>query len=333
MLEPATISAWLKELHGKGREGLVQIHEPVNRFPDFVRYLVQRFKVLCPTLGKVKIAQILGRAGLHIAPSTVRRIIRAKPVRPPEPTAPKHPKPEKIVTARYPDHVHHVDLTVIPTAIGMALSLPPFSLPQFWPFCWWALLVEDHFSRRIQGFTLFMSHPTSVQVRTFLGTLYAGPNGVKPKHLICDHGVQFFCGPFKAWCKLRGIKPRYGAVGRYGSLAVIERLIRTLKDGFTRRILVPFRREAVRQEVATFVAWYNECRPNMTLKGRTPNEVYFSRRPANERSRIEPRARWPAASRCASPQAPVDGPPGRRVELVVRHRHGLMPIVELRPAA
>ncbi len=30
-----------------------------NRFPDFVRYLVQWLKLVCPRLGKVKIAQIL----------------------------------------------------------------------------------------------------------------------------------------------------------------------------------------------------------------------------------------------------------------------------------
>ena len=35
----------------------------MNRFPDFVRYIVRRLKVLCPTMGKVKIAQVLCRAG------------------------------------------------------------------------------------------------------------------------------------------------------------------------------------------------------------------------------------------------------------------------------
>jgi hypothetical protein len=38
----------------------------VNKFPNFVRHIVQRLKVLCPSLGKVKIAQMLARAGLHL---------------------------------------------------------------------------------------------------------------------------------------------------------------------------------------------------------------------------------------------------------------------------
>ena len=42
----------------------MQLREPVNKFPDFVRHVVQRLKALCPTMGKVKIAQTLARAGL-----------------------------------------------------------------------------------------------------------------------------------------------------------------------------------------------------------------------------------------------------------------------------
>ncbi len=43
---------------------MIQMDEPVNRFPDFVAYLVRRLKRMYPALGKVKIAQVLARAGL-----------------------------------------------------------------------------------------------------------------------------------------------------------------------------------------------------------------------------------------------------------------------------
>ncbi len=39
---------------------------PVNKFPEFVSHAVRRLKTLCPSMGKVKIAQILARAGLHL---------------------------------------------------------------------------------------------------------------------------------------------------------------------------------------------------------------------------------------------------------------------------
>ena len=62
----ATIASWLKRLDEDGPHALVQQHQPVNRFPDFVRYVVARLKALCPAMGKVKIAQTLARAGLHL---------------------------------------------------------------------------------------------------------------------------------------------------------------------------------------------------------------------------------------------------------------------------
>ena len=39
-LTSATIASWMKRLEEDGAEALVQLHEPVNRFPDYVRYIV-----------------------------------------------------------------------------------------------------------------------------------------------------------------------------------------------------------------------------------------------------------------------------------------------------
>ena len=45
----------------EGPKALLQTHPPVNKFPDFVRALMQRLHLLCPRLGKVKTARILAR--------------------------------------------------------------------------------------------------------------------------------------------------------------------------------------------------------------------------------------------------------------------------------
>ena len=71
-----TIASWLGRLEEAGPIALVQMCAPVNRCPDFVRYAVQRLKTLFPSLGKVKIAQTLTRAGLHLGATTVGRILR-----------------------------------------------------------------------------------------------------------------------------------------------------------------------------------------------------------------------------------------------------------------
>ena len=66
--------------------------------------------------------------------------------------------------------------------------------------------------------------------------------------------------------------PRNGAVGSCGSLAVIERFIRSLKDECARRIDVPMRVGKMREELALYVRWFNEFRPHQSLAGRTPDE-------------------------------------------------------------
>ena len=198
LVKPATIASWLKRIDEEGDAALVQLREPVNKFPEFVRYIVQRLKALCPFLGKRKVAQILARAGLHLGSTTVQRMVKDKPVKPPMGQAEAPIPTGRVVTADYPDHVHHVDLTVVPTSPGLWASWLPFALPQVWPFAWWVAVVIDHFSRRAVGVAVFKKQPTSIQVRTFLGRLYAK---AKPKYIICDKGAQFWCHGFKAWCK------------------------------------------------------------------------------------------------------------------------------------
>jgi transcriptional regulator with XRE-family HTH domain len=108
LVTAATIASWMQRLDDEGPDALVQVREPVNRFPDFVRYIVCRLKVLCPTMGKVKIAQVLCRVGLHLSSSTVGRMLK-EPLRP-RPTAAAE-TPARAVTAKSINHVWHVDLS------------------------------------------------------------------------------------------------------------------------------------------------------------------------------------------------------------------------------
>ena len=89
-------------------------------------------------------------------------------------------KAGQVVTAKRPNHVWHVDLTLVPTQIGMWCPWLPCALPQYWPFCWWLALVLDHHSRRIMGFAAFWRPPASVEIRTFLGRVIHAA-GTAPK--------------------------------------------------------------------------------------------------------------------------------------------------------
>ncbi len=44
-------------------DALLHLREPVNKFPDFVRYTVQQLKTLSPSMGKVKIAETCAGQG------------------------------------------------------------------------------------------------------------------------------------------------------------------------------------------------------------------------------------------------------------------------------
>jgi putative transposase len=330
LLTPATIASWMKRIDEQGANTLLQLREPVNKFPDFVRYIVQRLKTLNPSMGKIKIAETLCRAGLHLGVTTVGRILKEAPQSDPEDVAPCN----RIVTARSPNHVWHVDLTAVPTSAGFWAPWLPFALPQCWPFCWWVAVVIDHHSRRVMGIETFRNNPTTVSVSHFLKRAIHAACAT-PKYIICDKGQQFWCGVFKDWCDHQGITPRFGAVGQHGSIALIERFILSLKNECTRIILVPLFMDAFLQELTFYTSWYNRSRPHSSLNGKTPHEIYYDLFPANENPRYEPRTRWPRLAPCASPHTPIAGHCGAPIRLDVRYYKGRkhLPIVDLRQAA
>jgi transposase InsO family protein len=291
LLTDTTIAGWMKRLDEGGEAALVRTPLPVNRFPDFVRGLVAQLRAFAPAMGKVRIAQLLARAGLHLAPTTVRRWTKAGAV----PPAPTTPAPEKAasgatVIAKRVDHVWGIDLTVVPTS-GWWSPWKPHAVLPVWPFCWWITAVVDAYSRAVVAFAVFRSQPSGAEIADVLQRAVVG-HGTQPAYIVSDQGVQFRT-EYRDWCRERGITPRYGAVGRYGSVAIIERFWRSLKaEAFGPR-LVPMGTPEMRTLLSGYVAWYNAERPHQGLDGVTPLERATRKPPAKDRPRLEPRARYP----------------------------------------
>jgi hypothetical protein len=109
-----------------------------------------------------------------------------------------------------------------------------------------------------------------------------------PRHLITDRGTQFTARSFRRGCRRAGIRQRFGAIGEHGSIALVERCIRTLKEEGVRRWLAPIRWRTLGQKLSLFADWYNGQRPHAGLAGATPDEIYFGRPPAHHRPRFEP---------------------------------------------
>jgi hypothetical protein len=93
--------------------------------------------------------------------------------------------------------------------------------------------------------------------------------------------------------------------------------ILTMKLLLGRLLLVPYRRDALQREVGQIAEWYNASRPHTWLGGKTPDEAYYGKFPANRRPRFEPRSRWPRGSPYAKPWALVRGNPGAKLTLEV----------------
>ncbi len=91
LVKPTTIASWLKRIDESSPAPLVRMREPVNKFPELVRYVVRRLTVLFPSLGRKRLAQTLARAGLHLSASTVGRMLKDR-CRAPEP-ATSHVRP------------------------------------------------------------------------------------------------------------------------------------------------------------------------------------------------------------------------------------------------
>jgi transposase InsO family protein len=268
----------------------------------------------------------------------VGRALKKAPVKPLPPPAPRgqqrarkpdagtgqasavvEPRP-RVVTARYPHHLWHIDLTVMPALGGFWVPWLPYTLAQHWPFGVWLVLVLDHYSRSVVARGSFEAQPSAVQVRAVLERAVREHRRA-PRHIVSDSGAQFQ-GEYRAWCKSHGVKPRFGAVGKHGSIALIERFIRSMKDECFRTTVVPLSVALVEQELKLWLVWYHEHRPHQGLAGKTPLEMR-----ARRAKRHPGLKRAPARRRRRRRLRPL--------ELLVSRVGGRahLPIVELRRAS
>ena len=282
LVTAATVASWMKRLDEDGPDALVQLPVPVNKFPDFVRYVVAAAQNALPYrwAKSRSLRRLPGRACISgrqpLAGCSRKSLAMNRPR--PSPSRPSA-RTHRHGQVSQPRVARRSRPWCRPAGSGPLGCRSPCRSAGRSAIGWrWPI---DHFSRRVMGTAVFNEQPTSEAVAAFLGRTIAKA-GKAPRYIVCDRGKQFDCKAFRQWCRRKGIKPpRYGAIGQTRLDCRGGTVILTMKTLLACLLLVPYRRERFRRELDAIVEWYNEYRPHAWLGGRTPNEVYHGRYPAN----------------------------------------------------
>jgi transposase InsO family protein len=298
-VSPETIARWEMETtstDGEAPHPLVAPNPPVRRFADVVRALVKTME-LAGFGGNDLIARTLACAGWKLSARTVGRIRKARWPVPRMPEAAS--RVPRAVRARHPNHIWMVDLTDVRGLFGIVT----FKVG----------VVFDAFSRMPLSARVFTKEPAAEEIARLV-TRTAKRHG-RPAHFVSDQGSCFTGQVFRRKLRRLGVKQRFGAIGKKGSIALIERLWKTLKDTLGLRLMGPLAAEDLMAKIELGLVHYSYFRPHQALGGATPAEIYFGRTSSHLSAIPPPRGRLG--------EAPMDSP--FRVEYLDAER--LLPVL------
>jgi len=258
----STLYRWLHKI-----EDQKSSNTPANKTPKDIAALVWEITQANPSWGRIRIANQIQLLGIFLSASTVRNILqrpkpRNTPTTPAATTQKTEEKPEaRSIPAWYPNHVWSIDTTKV--------------------WCWglWpmqVLMAIDHFSRKVVA-VVPLEGPNAGWIIEALEQ--AMQRHGTPKHLISDQASVFVGEVFAELLRQWDIKPRFGAVGKHGSIAVTERVIKTLKYEWLKRVPLVKGFDHLTLLCTKFESWYNAWRPHMTLEGFRPDDLYYSCKP------------------------------------------------------
>ena len=274
-VSPTTISDWQAELSGHPERTeigkTVRPNPPLRRYADVVAHTVQAMGIM-GLGGYATIAAVLARVGWSIGRSSVARYLR-KPQAPPEPTLSGSPVP-RAVRAKYVNHVWMMDFTPVKGLFG---------LQQFV-----IATVLDVYSRYPLAVCVFDSEPSAPQAVAVVEAALRTHG--RPRHFVSDQGAQFTARVFRENLDAHGIRQRFGAVGKHGSIGIIDRFFRTLKESLGLPTWKHLHREDLERHLETALTHYALFRPHQGLKGATPAEIFFGDEPACRSAVRPPRA-------------------------------------------
>jgi putative transposase len=274
-VSPTTISEWQTELSGHPERTeigkTVRPNPPLRRYADVVAHTVQAMGIM-GLGGHATIAAVLARVGWSLSRSSVARYLE-KPRAPREPTLPRSSTP-RAVRAKYVNHVWMMDFTPVKGLFG---------LQQFV-----IATVLDVYSRLPLAARVFDSEPSAAQAAEVVEA--ARRTHGEPRHFVSDQGAQFTARVFREHLAAHGIRQRFGAVGKHGSIGIIDRFFRTLKESLGLPTWRRLARRDLEQRLDVALTHYVLFRPHQALRGATPAEIFLGEEPACRSAVRPPRA-------------------------------------------
>lgn len=245
-----TITNWRRALRRREPSLLPRI----PTLSDLVRELVLRFKSEWPAWGSRRIAGQLARLGVQASRSSVQRILRRP--RPPKPEDRLLPRSAAGLLAKRPNHIWMIDFggLVRPAFVGAVI---------------------DAYSRRVLAVGIIRGEPNSRFAARLLRRATVAHGA--PTWLVSDKDRAFRNKLLNALLRRHGIRRRYGAVGQKGSITIIERMWRSMKQEYVRHLLLYRSTGAIDKRLRRWARRHNTERPHQGLSQRAPSEVYDGR--------------------------------------------------------
>jgi transposase InsO family protein len=258
LIARSTLYRWL---HAAERGDLGEKRKPTDsarKTPVELARMIWDIFEANPYFGRHRIANTLWLLGVFVAASTVRNILvqpksRSAPAASEVKAAPAAPRE---IVARYPNHVWSVDRRRV-----LRWGL--------WPT--WVLVAIDHYSRAVMAVGP-LEGPNAGWVVGAMEEAFAGHGA--PRHIITDQEGVFVSDAFAELLTRWGVKQRFGAVGKHGSIAVTERVILTLKYEWLKRVPVIRGLDHLSQLLQDFEIYYNDHRGYTKLGGAVPSVIH-----------------------------------------------------------
>ncbi len=240
-----TVVNWRRDVD-RGASRLVRGRRPGNALPDLVEELVHLMKREWPRWGTRRVAGLLARMGATASRTSVQRMLRRPPRR-----LPRRPRQRQarrsLLRARRPGDVWHLDFTRVG---GFLRSVRVGA-------------VVDAHSRRVLAIGVVDREPTGAFALRLLREAVSVAGA--PRWVGTDRGRQFTSAAFARGLVRRGVRRGFGAVGQSGSIALLERFWRSLKDEYARGLFLCRPVRSIEADVARYARWFNAERPHQGL--------------------------------------------------------------------